>query len=151
MKMSRSRLRLFEPTHFRRSRHLCRLEQSPDQWRLIVPLSLRFSTIEPVSATAAPFSPPQSHTECRCSRKFLYRAAPGKDAFALAWRVCRSSRRAGSPPSFQNPFFRPVASSESGDLNLIVRLAPLLFCRSFGPAAMQKRPDEILPAHNDGD
>ena len=35
----------------------------------------------------------------------------------------------------QNLFVRPAASSESGDLNLVVRLAPS-FRRSFGPAAM---------------
>jgi hypothetical protein len=106
--------------------------------------SLRFSTTEPVSATAAPFSPPQSHTQCRCSRKFLCRAAPGKDAFALAWRVCRSSRRVGSPPSLQNPFVGAAASSELRVLNLIVRLAPL-FCRSFGPAAMPETPRRHSP------
>jgi len=80
----------------------------------------RSSTIAPVSATAAPFSPPRSHTQCRCSRRFLCRAAPKEDAFALAWRVCRSSRRVGSPPTLQNPFVHSAASSESGALNLVV-------------------------------
>src|SRR5439155_10594213 len=39
----------------------------------------------------------------------LCRVAPGKDAFALAWRVCRSGRTAGLPPTLQNPFVALVA------------------------------------------
>src|SRR5438445_3264615 len=58
---------------------------------------------------AAPFSLPRSHTQCRCSRTPLCRAVPGKDAFALAWRACRSGRTAGLPPTLQNPFVVLVA------------------------------------------
>ena len=78
-------------------------------WKKLRTPSLRFSTIEGDSATAAPFSPPRSHTQCRCSRTSLCRAAPAKDAFALAWRACRSDRTAGSPPTLQNPFVALVA------------------------------------------
>jgi hypothetical protein len=100
--------------------------------------SLRFPTIEPVSATAAPSSPPRSHSECRCNRKSLCRAAPERGAFAPAWRVCRSGRKVRSPPGPQNPFVAPAASSESAPLKHVLPLT-LSFCPSFGPAATPER------------
>jgi hypothetical protein len=70
---------------------------------------LRVSTIETDSATAAPFCPARNHTQCRGSRTSLCREVPGQDAFALAWRACRSGRTAGSPPTLQNLFVALVA------------------------------------------
>ena len=104
---------------------------------------VRFSIIKPVSATAALFSPPQSHTQCRHSCKSPYRAAPERDACALAWRVCRSGRRAGSLPRLQNPFV-VAASSESGAFNLVLPLAPS-FCLSCGPTATPETPGPHSP------
>jgi len=109
--------------------------------------SLRF-TIEADSATAAPFSPTRSHTQCRCSRTFLCRAAPEKDAFALAWRACRSGRRAGSPPSLQNPYAGPAVPYESGALAVVLPLLYHYFAGVLGQQQGRKRPD-ILQVLND--
>lgn len=70
---------------------------------LAISLNIRFWTIEPVSATAALFCPPQSHTGRRRNRRFPCRATPETDACVLAWRVCKWRRTVGSPPNLQSP------------------------------------------------
>ena len=110
------------------------------------PPSLRFSAVEPVSATAAPSSQPQSRSQHRRSRRFLYRAAPKEGASALASRVYRPGSRAGWLQGLQNPFDYPAASWDSGALNLAVPLAPTT-CQSSGLAATPETQGRLSLAH----
>ena len=109
-------------------------ESLPD----LVMRPIRFSAIgfEPVWSRAVPFCLTQSRTQYRRSCESPCPAAPERDAFAPAWRVCRSGRRDGLLPGFQIVFVGAVASSESGALNFVLSFAPS-FCRSCGQAAIR--------------
>ena len=112
-------------------------------------LSLRFSTIEPVSATVAPFSPPQSHTWCRCSRKFLYEQHQKKTLSHWHGAFAGRAEELARLQVFKILLFvRP--RHQNRELSTLSCVSHHHFAEILAQQQCPKRPDDILPAHNDG-